>query len=653
VFTTGNGTKHQGKRRFIVKAAAITSTAAIGTALAIAMPTSASAATVHRSFAAGHFLSGTILGTNLDNVAALGGVTATNNGSQSTQTSRDPLKLSALNATLINQPNGIQLNLGKIIDAGVQNEYAQAKSDGTSMASSGAVNNDGGIGVGAVGAGAGNGNATVDLDSLLGGQFASVLSDVKLQAIAVAAQANAKDKTASGSYSLAGLKLNFTSPAIANLGDKVTAALDPVTGQLSDLNGANGALAKSVNNVTTNLNPVLNVLGANATVNAKVTANLQAALKPLLSGNYTTDGVTFNLQTGAVSVDLAKLLGGKLNNEPVGTQVLSDAVVEQILHGITSTVTSLGDQIEAKVKNALDNASVDVDVSLNTSTAQAPLVSKSCTKSSGSGSGSGSSSGSGGLGGLVGGVLGGTVGTVTSKVGDLLCKTTTKLLPDLKTSAAVHVHGTVDQIISGKASQATAAVKVLGIPVTLNVNHILSGLGSTLTNHLLSSDGALSKLNSSLESKLVDPAVTGLLGDGSGSPTSVTGALTNVLSVTLNNQNTSGGVFAETALRVSALPSTAGGVATVNLAAASVGPNVTTVTPVTPGDPGTPGNPPVGGNPSNPGTPSNPVTPASFSNLAFTGLGIGTLVAVILALLAAGAYLVREGYRRNSRRQIS
>jgi hypothetical protein len=38
---------------------------------------------------------------------------------------------------------------------------------------------------------------------------------------------------------------------------------------------------------------------------------------------------------------------------------------------------------------------------------------------------------------------------------------------------------------------------------------------------------------------------------------------------------------------------------------------------------------------------------AGGGNLAFTGIGIATLLAVILALLAAGAYLVRESYRRN------
>ena len=625
---TGNGTQ----RSAIVKVAAIGATAALGSVLALAAPLSASATTVNTAYAQGQFLSGSIAGTSLNNVAALGPASATNNGKQSTQVSRDPLSVSALRTTLINQPNGVQLNLGQIVDLGALSQYAQAGKDGTSMAASGAINNDGGIGVGAVGSTT-SGSASVDLDSLLNANFAKVLSDLNLKVTAVAAQANAKLKTASGRYSLAGLTLNFTSPAIGGLDSKVSSSLAPVVAQLGSLNGANGALAGSVNSVVTGINPALSILGAKATVNASVSADLDAAIKPLLTGTYGNDGVSINLQTGTVSVDLATLLGGKLNGEPAGTQVLSDTVVNQILNKITQTVSTLADQVKNKVVNVLDNAQVNVDVALDQSTPQAPVVSKVCSPDT--------------SGGLLGGLVGG-----------LLCKTTTKLLPDLQTSLGVHVHGTVAQIIGGHASQATASLKLLGLPVSVDVNHILSGLDSTLNTHLLDSTSAVSQLGSSLTTKLVDPAVTAL----TGSNASVGTALKSALSVTLNNQGKNAdGTFTETALRVQAIPglSATGGLATINLASATVGPNVSTVVtpggptdPGNPGNPGNPGTPTTPGSPSNPGNPNTPVTPASFSNLAFTGVGIATLVAVILALLAAGAYLVREGYRRNSRRQI-
>jgi hypothetical protein len=656
---------------------------AFGTGFALAAPFSASAATLPHSTAQGKFLSGSLIGTNSDRIAALHAAGASNNGKQSSQVSRDPLAVSALDSTILHSPSGIQLNLGRVIDLGALNQYAIADKDGSSMAASGAISNDGGIGVGKVGAGA-SGSTTIDLESLLGARFTSVLSDLKLQADAIAAQARAKLTVASGEYSLAGLKLNFTSPAIANLGSKVSKSLAPVTAKLNALGGSNGDLADAVNGTVSRVSPLLDILGAHATVNARVSANLQAALHPLLTGSYGNDGVSFNLKTGAVAVDLAKLLGGDINSEPVGTQVLSDRVVNQILHGITGIVSKLGDQLVAKARTALHNAKVDVDVALDTSTAQAPLLGQTCVNAgAGAGTGGGSGTGGGLIGGLVGG--GGGIGGggnsggtgIGGTVGALVCANTSTLLPNLKTSLGVHIHGTVDQLLAGKASQATAKAKVLGVPVSVNLGRILGGIGSTLTNRLLDSNSAITQLDSALDSQLVDPATTGLLGSG----TSVGTALKNVLSVTLNNQDTTtgagGSTFTETALRVGVLsPAATGGVATIDLAKAAVGPNITTVvapgSPSDPGNPGTPGNPGNPGTPTAPGSPSNPggggtsgggagggtisgasVTPTAFSNLAFTGVAIGTLVALVLALLAAGAYLVREGYRRNSRRQIS
>jgi hypothetical protein len=158
----------------------------------------------------------------------------------------------------------------------------------------------------------------------------------------------------------------------------------------------------------------------------------------------------------------------------------------------------------------------------------------------------------------------------------------------------------------------------------------------------------VSDLVDGLNAGLVNPAVTGLLGDNG-----VDAALTDVLSVTVNNQEVSNGLFTETAVRVAVLRDAgAGGLATVNVAAATVGPNVTTVVdpgcttdcgPGNPGDPGDPGNP---GNPGNPGTGTTGSFHTAAGNLAYTGMGITTLIAVILALLAAGAFLAREGYRR-------
>jgi len=616
---------------------------ALGTALAL-VPVSANAASTPASTASGQFLSGSVGSINLARLAALQAASVQNSGSQSMQVSRDPLGVSALGATLINDPTGLQLNLGQVIDLGAANQYAQASNDGTSMASSGAVNNDGGIGVGKVGS-AVDGNATVDLDSLLGTKYASVIGDLKLSAQAVSAQATGALTKASGSYDLAGLTLTLTSPAIAGLTSRVDSALAPLDAQIASLDGPTGKLAGAVSSVVTGINPILNLAGADASVNAAVAVNLPAAVAPLLTGTYGDNGVSFNLQTGVVTVDLATLLGGDINSEPAGTEVLSDTVVNKILNAITTTINTLAGQIVTTAENALDNAAVNVDATLNTSTAQAPLLGQTCVSNT-----TGVTTG----GGLLGGLLGGTTGGLLN---GLLCTPTTSLLPALKTNLAVHIHGTVDQLVSGTAPAATAAATVLGIPVAVNLNSLTTGVGNILHSDLLTNASGTAGLSNALDTNLVDPAVTGLLGSG----TSVDSALTKVLSVKLNNQSVSGGTFTETALNVTALPDGTNSLATVKLASASVGPNATTIVPTDPGspsNPGDPGTPTSPANPSNPGgpttsgNPSTPTTTAALGDLAFTGTGIAGLVGAILALLAAGAYLVREGYRRNGRRQI-
>lgn len=635
------------------KIAGIATMLGLGASFALAGPMAANAADVPHSYAEGQFLSGTIGGTNLANVIALEAAVASNNGTQDKQTSKDPLSAEVLNAINIAAAGGVQLNLGSFLDAGAVSQYAEASKDGSSLGASGAIGNDGAIGVGAVGSGAGSGSTTLDLDSLLGSSFASVLTDLKLQLDAVSAQAVGNLQNASGDYRLAGAKLTFTSPAIGDLTSKVNSALGPVDQALLDLGGSNGLLALSLNNV---LNPLLSAVGSSANVTASITTDVHGAVASLLTGTYGNGAVSFDLQTGAVSVDLEQLLGGDLNNLPVDTEILSDTVINQVLKGITDTISTLADQIVEKVKVTLDSAVVDVHADLNVLTPQQGAPTQSCVQVPIVGQVTDPVTG------LVGGLLGGLTGGATGPIQQLtkeVCTLIPTLLPDLQTSLTADIHGTIHQILGGTADQSTATLTVLGIPVTVNVNSILNGLLNGLTDKLFDSDGAVAQLVNSLNTGLVNPAVSGLLGN-----TSVSTALTDILSVRVNLQEThlvgasgmavaNGSMFTETAVRISAL-----GLATINLAAATVGPNVTTVV-----DPGCTVN--CGGNPGctvNCGNPpptcvvncgSGSTTTSATDRLATTGVGIATLIAVILALLAAGAYLAREGYRKNHPQPLS
>lgn len=693
-------------RRITAAIAAFT----LGGAFALAGATPATAATAEDSpvsWAEGRILSGSALGVNLDSIAAIQPAQAANYGNQPTQTSKDPLKVTALDAATVGDGSSVQTSVGDVVQLGAVGQYAEALADGTSFGASGSVTDDGAVGVGENKSAPGD-DATVDLNALLGDQFASTLVDLQLAIGAIAAQAQADGQNATGDYTLVGLKLRLTSPAISALTDKVNAALDEVDSSLAILDGDDGLLALNLNKLLQRVDPALNLLGGDANVTASVdVGNLREMVSDLLTAQYAETGVTFNLDTGVVTIDLDAFAGGGLNNAAPGTEVLSPAFINPILNSITGKVSHIADQVVETVEGALHDAVVEVHANIDLDIAQSPLVQKVCTTIqqvihvptqivthvdvlvpvvdgvvAQLVNGVPVINGVPIVGDLLGGSLGGLLGgghtvtwitqTVTQTVTELVDKTVDKVvcdneitaLPTLETSARIDISGTVDQFLGDSGVDANAKVKVLGLLNTeLNLGTAIDGIADDLVGTLFDGDGAIQKLMDALNTSLVDPATEGLLtGEDA-----IGIALSDLLSITINNQELSGGVFTETALRITVLGGfgdgglgglggggllgtarAANGLAVINLAQASVGPNVTAVedpcidcevggdvtTP--PGDPGDPGG--IFG------------APGGF--LAMTGAGIAMLVGMILALVAAGAYLMREGYR-NRRGAVS
>ncbi len=657
--------------------------AAIVGASILALPTAANADEVYNSYAEAQFLSGSLAGANLSTVAELSPAVASNNGTQPKQTSKDPLDATVLQSVNVDAPNGVQVGLGPYIDAGVINQYAEADKNGLSMAAAGAIGNDGAIGAGAVGSGAA-GDLSLDLDALLAGSYDSILTDLSLSLDAVSAQAQANVQTASGDYRLAGATLTFSSPAIASLTDKVNAALATVDESLLDLGGDDGILGNAVDGV---LDPILGVVGSSANVTVDIDADVHEAVQSLLDGAYGDGAVSFNLETGLVTVDLATLLGGELNNLPAGTELLQGAVIGPVLDGITKTVSTLADQIVDRVEAALNNATVTVNASLDVLTPQGTTQQEVCRVidvpivgdllgddgvvdellgddgvvddllGGDDGLLGGETDGllgGGGGGGLLGGLLGKSVaqGPVSQDIigwtTDTVCELVDTLLPSLHSTVDVNVVGTIDQLLDGTAATATASLSLLGGTVNagLDVDLVIDALAEGLADGLFDNDSTVSDLVEALNLGLVDPAVAGLLGD-----TSVNTVLTDLLSVKVNLKETSttgkGSMFTQTAVRVSVL----GGTASLDIAAATVGPNVTDV--VDPGctvncGPDDPGPCVTNCTPGNPGDPGNPVpTGMNPGGLAMTGVGIAMLIQLVLALLVAGAILAYAGYRKN------
>lgn len=616
------------------------------------------------SYAEARILSGSLVGADLDGVVALDAAIATNDGSQPTQVSKDPLGATVLDTVRVTDPDGIQLSSDEI-DSGVIGQYAEARADGISLAAAGAVTSDGGIGVGEVGDGPGT-NLTVDLDSAVSTGYADVLTDLGLTLDAVAAQARAELTTASGDYRLTGATLVFSSPAIADLSQKVDSALDTVDGSLVELGSDDGTIGLAVDRV---LDPVLAAIDSSADVSVVIDADVRSAVESLLRDAYGDGTVRFNLEDGTVSVDLDAVHGGTLNNLPPNTELLSADVMGPVLNRIADTVDTLADQIVDRVRAALGDATVSVTAGLDLLTSQGTTQQEVCQLIDvpilgdvlgedglvddllggggllGGGTDGGLLGGGGGvLGGLLGkGIAQGPTGKdIIGWTTETVCQLVDVALPSLQSTVDVRVDGTVDDLIDGTASTATANVSLLGgtVNAALNTGLVVDAIGDGLLDGLFGDDGTIDGLIEALDSGLVLPAETGLLGDAS-----VYDVLTDVLSVRVNVQETAttdtGSMFTQTAVRISAL----GGVGSLDVAAATVGPNVEAV------DPGCTVNCGPGGEDpdcvTNCGGGGTTPTGTGPGGLALTGVGIAMLIQVILALLACGAALAYAGYRRS------
>ncbi|MEO9199376.1 MAG: choice-of-anchor G family protein, partial [Antricoccus sp.] len=275
----------------------------------------------------GTFVNGSVLGTSLGDVAAIDPAVASNAGGAQV-IDNHPLDITALNAVNVSLGSGINL-LGSngILSLGAVAQYAQANPDGSSRAAAGAITNSGGIAVG----GSPNfpANASLSLKGLIGPGLASTLGDLNLSTGALSATATqtaAGDQ--SGTYQIADLNLDLTSPLVAGI--------------TNDLSGAVAGLQQSVNSLAA-LIRALPAVGLLASISLP---NLSAVLNSIHTVTTADGAVTANLQTGAVSVDLAKFLaslGLDLNNLAPDTSLLpyiTQALTNDLLPALAQDITT-------------------------------------------------------------------------------------------------------------------------------------------------------------------------------------------------------------------------------------------------------------------------------------------------------------------------
>jgi hypothetical protein len=282
--------------------------------------------------ATGRFLSGEIGGSDLDNLVAVKGESAVNTGGASV-THQHSLSASLLSQQLLNLPDGLQLPGGGVLELGAANQYAQANPDGSAHGASGAVTNSGAVGLG--GGGAPQSDATLDLAGASG--LAELLGDVKASVGALAATADqkaGKNGAQSGDYELASLKLQLTSPALANAIKLLSGGSAQVPG-LSDLISTLAGAGLPVG--------ALEAVGTNSSVDG-----LKKALASLGDVNFGDGAITGSLTEGSLTVDVAKLIKSALNldlnNLPPNTHLIT-YVAEALPKALNNGLTQLGEQL--------------------------------------------------------------------------------------------------------------------------------------------------------------------------------------------------------------------------------------------------------------------------------------------------------------------
>ncbi|WP_172832223.1 choice-of-anchor G family protein [Nakamurella panacisegetis] len=314
--------------------------------------TAASAASAP-AVAEGQFLSGILLGNDLANLVSVTPAKATANAAPPAVTVSNPLSVTALNAVNLDLGSGINL-LGTqgILTLGAVGQYATASSTGSSSAASGAVDNSGAVGVGA---GFPAADASLSLDSLIAAvpALGTALSTGTLQVGAVSATAaETAAGVQSGTYKIASLQLQVKSPLVAGITSTLTTQLT--------------ALQPTVDGVTATLNGL--GLGLVTVTGIPNLANLVSTL-----GTVSVDGggIVADLNTGSVTVDLAKLLtfqGKDLNSLPRNTDLLAVITtaltadllpaIQTALSGLVNTLTTAINGITATVLGIPISASV-------------------------------------------------------------------------------------------------------------------------------------------------------------------------------------------------------------------------------------------------------------------------------------------------------
>ncbi len=324
-----------------------------------------SAPVVASSKATAQFLSGTLLDSNFADAAELGGATAeyengVTQGVNNTVTAG--LDLNALGGKLVDL-DGIQLDLGQFLKLGAVNQYAQASTNGSSLAFAGAVSDNGIVNLS--GTADYPADATLDLMQLAPENGLLSAASLTVNAVTGEAQWNAGvGNTLLRGYNLSGAALDLISPAAGTLINDINTVLGTLNNAVSGLGGSIvGGIVSGIGgslNAINELTPGAEI-GTN-TLQANLSLNMDSALAPILSQPIASpDGsMTLDLNTGKIDIDLSKLSGGTLNNMSPNSSLLGSETISKIESGMSSILSTLTTTVNNLLENLLNTSSVSV-----------------------------------------------------------------------------------------------------------------------------------------------------------------------------------------------------------------------------------------------------------------------------------------------------
>lgn len=344
----------------------------VGGGVGVASPGDCSTNTLFSGEASATQLSGNVLGIDLKSIAGVEGLRVTNSDgtalplpvTASQVTDVPDAFISKLPVTALGlNPVTVGLGLGLPVgDLGTYTQWAQAQDSGQTRAAAGLITDQSGavqVGASGIERREGPSAAKIALDEILPGSLAGVTLDVGAVASSAYVQGcemvNGWPTLATNpldvrDYGIASLDLGADVPA-----DRLVVA--PTKGVIDILPATIGALEKTfVDELNTEVRSVLGKLGLAQTTSSATVDRLDLApVHALLSKTLAEGAVTLDLETGRLTIDLAKLpVVAPLSKRMPNQSVLTSEALNQVRRDIGAVL----EQITRELRTALDGVQV-------------------------------------------------------------------------------------------------------------------------------------------------------------------------------------------------------------------------------------------------------------------------------------------------------